>query len=342
MSEKKHDFLFSYSSMSMLIRNPKLFHKEYILGERELRDEIYFKSGELFHCFLLEPENFNDKFAMLPSKLPTDNVRDVINKIFNDNVTEDIEVNKIPKGSIVLGNYAQRILDILVEKNLYQSLVDTTVKKVLVTGDSKRLDKIINNEGIEYFNALMDGYGKTVVDAALVGTAGEKARIMMENQKVQAFFEGSLPEVDVRKEMELRLEVKESKLPFGLKGIIDLVRVDHENHIVHIVDFKTTSKTLEAWKKDFETSEYMYWLQVMIYRLLILSLIPKEDKNSWSLKISFPVIDKHNNVYVFNVSQQSMLRWDKSSRGVFEIADWHLTNMKFDLPYEYEQNLVML
>lgn len=342
MSEKKHDFQFSYSSLSKLITNPKLFHKEYILGEKELRDETYFKAGELFHCFVLEPENFNEKFAMLPSKLPSDNIREIINRIYNDHVIPDIEKGVKVKGSITLSDYCQHILNILEEMNLHQSLTDTVTKGVTTTGDSKRLDKVVNDVTLEYFNACIEGYGKTIVDSALVQTAGTKAGLMMEHPDIKALFEGELPEVDIRKELELQIKPNESDTPFGFKGIIDMVRIDYERCIIHIVDYKTTSKTLDDWRKDFESSNYMYWLQVMIYRKLIMSLVPKESKKQWVLKISFPVIDKFNNVYVFNVSQKSLLKWNDMAKGVYEIADWHLTNMRFDLPYEYENKLVVL
>ena len=74
-------FYFSYSSLIKLLKDPKVFYKEYILGEKEVKDEKYLKEGQLFHLFVLEPEKFDEKFTVLPTSIPSGYSLDVLNKL---------------------------------------------------------------------------------------------------------------------------------------------------------------------------------------------------------------------------------------------------------------------
>ena len=74
------DFNFSYSSLNKLLFCPNLFYKEYILQDREIKTDKHLIEGKLVHCLLLEPEKFEDKFALVPGKTPSDNIRKVMKR----------------------------------------------------------------------------------------------------------------------------------------------------------------------------------------------------------------------------------------------------------------------
>jgi ATP-dependent helicase/DNAse subunit B len=325
MSENK--MYLSYSSLVKLTQNPKQFHKEYILGERETLENRYLKQGGLFHLFVLEPENFDEKFIVLPEKLPSDSVQQVIRNVF-----DKFKVTADEIFTIDLIDLEGPILQELKEINLYQSYKT----------DKQRMDKVASPEGILYFNTMRDAeaHGKVIVDMKLVNDAKEKAHFMLANDDVGGLLHDETMHIDVRKEMELKMDLKEYS--FGLKGIIDLLRIDAKEETIHIVDFKTTSKSLDDWRADFVESPYMYWLQMMIYKELVYSLVPEDSKRAWKLKVWFPVIDKDNQVYVFPVSTETLHESQMKAVGVYDIAEWHISKKIYDLPYSYEKGIVEL
>ena len=208
------------------------------------------------------------------------------------------------------------------------------------TGDDKRFEKAVTDETRAYFSILLESEKKTIVDMDMSMQARDKANAIMNNKKAMNLLTSHSMKQDVRKELELKAEAKD--LAFGLKGILDCVKIDYETATIHIVDLKTTSKSLTQWKKDFATSEYNYWLQPIVYKELLLSLVPDESKADWKFKIHYVVVDKINQVYCFPISDASIKNWELLAKGVYEIASWHLTNNSYELPYEYEQDLVEL
>lgn len=324
-------FYFSYSSLIKLLKDPKVFYKEYILGEKEVKDEKYLKEGQLFHLFVLEPEKFDEKFTVLPTSIPSGYSLDVLNKLitlvykdvaFDDNGNE-LENFVIPD----LKNVSHfEILDIMVRNNYYQSLKT----------DQQRLDKVINPEGIGYWAVLQQQFEKkkTIVDLSIVQKAKEKADVILKNEECHKLLNSLNAKEDVRKELELVYDLP--NYSFGLKGVIDCVKVDYANETIYITDLKTTSKSLLEWAEGFDKSEYMYWLQVILYKELILSLVPNGSKTAWKLKVNFIVVDKSNNLYIFPVSVESLMKWESQTKEKLDIAKWHYENHKYDLPYELE------
>ena len=73
------EFKFSYSSMNRLRFSPKLFYKDYVLKDREPRLDKHLIEGRLLHLLLLQPDNFENDFELLPGKIPSEAVRTVLN-----------------------------------------------------------------------------------------------------------------------------------------------------------------------------------------------------------------------------------------------------------------------
>ena len=75
-------FYFSYSSLNKLLYCPEIFYKEYILGDKEERLESYFTEGKLIHCMLLQPEKVEEQFVTMTTKLPSENAKLVVDRIY--------------------------------------------------------------------------------------------------------------------------------------------------------------------------------------------------------------------------------------------------------------------
>lgn len=337
---KNKKFYFSFSSLVKLITNPKEFYRNYILGEWDLKDEIYFKEGELTHCFLFEPENFDKKFVVM-GKVPGGELKDVILTIYDKHAKPLLEEN--PDRPIFLDDFESEILQDLLDRDLYQAFTDgkkADKNGLILTGDQKRIEKCITHETREYFEVLKQSFRKRIVDIKMAENAQSKATAIWANPKAKELMSVTGDKQEVRYEMKLTHDFE--NYPFGLQGILDCVKIDHLNGIISITDVKTTSKTLKEWHKNFAESSYMYWLQPIVYKELILSLIPKEHLGEWKLQFYYAVVDSNDDVYCFEVTAESLHNWEIKTKGILEIANWHYKEHNYDLPYEFEMGLVKL
>lgn len=346
-TELPEDFSFSFSSLSKLMKDPKLFYKEYILGDRQKIDAKHFKEGELLHCFVLEPENFDDKFTVMPKKVPGGTLKVIIDRIwelYGKDKQEQLN-NIIPPAPVeqrtYLADWKDQILEELINENLYQTLTDAKKADIngnKLTGDQKRLEKCINNDTLNYWTALRSSTNKTIVDLDMIQKSKAKANVILTDENVKPLISGEDLKNKILKEVELECELK--KYNFGLKGILDCVRVDYKNETLYITDLKTTSKDLKDFIDSVET--YNYWLQAVIYKELVLSLVPADSKKAWKLKFNFVVIDKNNLVYPFEVQPETLAKWEIKTKEIFDKAQWHVNTNNYNLPYDYENNLIKL
>jgi hypothetical protein len=336
---KKKKFYFSFSSLVKLMLDPRKFYKEYVLGVREDLSAKFLDIGSLLHCLVLEPENFDNKFVIMSKKVPGGKLKDVIDEVYKIDVKPFYNENK----KYSLDDFRVSILEKLKEQDLYQNLVDAKRKDangIIPTADDKRFEKAVTAETRAYFSILLESEKKTIVDMDMSLKARDKANAILNNPAAMTLLTSQNIKEDVRKEMELKAELK--GYPFGLKGILDCVKIDYKNATIHIVDLKTTSKSLDDWTKAFMTSVYNYWLQPIVYKELLLSLIPKNSKADWTMRIHYIVVDKDNQVYCYPVSPESLKKWEYMAKGAYDIGKWHLETDNYELPYNYAKGLVKL
>jgi RecB family exonuclease len=131
---------------------------------------------------------------------------------------------------------------------------------------------------------------------------------------------------------EVKLAVDLPNYKFGIKGIVDRI-VEHDDYI-HIIDLKTTNKTLADFKETVEY--YNYWLQAAIYKKLV------SVNDARPVKFSFVVIDKYQQVYEFEVSYDTMQIWTEKMNQMFGTAQYHYDTRQYDLPYEFATSKVIL
>mgnify|MGYP003133961912 FL=1 len=319
----KGEFSFSYSSLNRLLFSPKLFYRDYILKERETKMDKHLIEGRLIHLLLLEPDRFNEEFVMTPLKMPSDSVKRVLRNVSSKIVD--------PKNYIKLKDLDDQILKALKEENLYQSFKE----------DSKRLDKIITEESEEYFKFLQTT-GKTIIDADTFARCMDRVVIIRANDDVtkllmQEATDFEMDTIQVYNEKKLQCDLSDYK--FGLKGIVDKYIVDDESKTITIVDLKTTAKPLENFAETVDF--YNYWLQAAVYSLLVIKNVD-EKQQDYKIIFKFVVIDKYDQVYVFPVSEETLLRWMNELNRALQLANYHYSERKYDLPYDFANGNVTL
>ena len=314
------DFEFSYSSLNRLKFSPSLFYKDYILKEREVRTDKHLIEGKLIHLLLLQPEEFDNNFALVPGKIPSDAVRRVLNEVKDTADKEDLE------------DLEPNIITALKHQNLYQSIKD----------DSKRLSKILTDDNKEYYKFLLNCDGKDIIDQDIYKKCNDSVELIKENKSVMealASNETDFELDDTESFVEKALSCKLQNYDFGLKGIIDKYIIDHKNKVIRIIDFKTTGKSVTEFAETVEF--YNYWLQAAIYSVLALKNAGDKGKD-YKINFTFIVIDKYNQIYSFPVRPTTMDAWYAGLEQALDVAKYHIDNMNFDLPYEFLVNEVTL
>ena len=314
-------FSFSYSGMNRLFFSPKLFYSHYVLQQREEKLDSYLVEGKIIHSLLLESENFDKLFVISPVSLPSDNPRQIVDKVFAyAKQTNSLELE--------LGSFEGVILDVLKEINLYQSLKT----------DQQRIEKLVTDQNVSYFNFLKQKGKKDVIDTEMYNRCLESVQILRQNQDV-------VKALDLYRQSgftvynEYPIEISLPDHPFGLKGIIDNIIIDGKSKTITINDLKTTGKTVAEFAET--VNYYSYWLQAAVYKKLVIGKFDIDD--TWTIKFNFIVIDKYKQVYVFPVSDETMDSWYLTglSKSLAK-AKYHYESRDFSLPYDMLVSKVIL
>ena len=312
------DYNFSYTSLNKLLFSPKLFYKDYILKEREEKTDKHLIEGKLLHLLILEPEKLHEKFSIVPNKVPSDNVRKVLNDL-KKRVVGDLK------------DLGPEILEVLKEHNLYQSFKE----------DEKRLSKIQTTENADYFQFLLES-GKDIIDNDILQRAMDRVQIIKDNKQVMDLLfhqttDFELDPIETYNEKYLECELKEHN--FGLKGYVDRYIIDHETKQITIVDIKTTSKSLDKFAETVDF--YNYWMQAVIYITLVIKSSEK-DISDYKINFNFVVVDNYDQVYVFDVSDNTLQTWYEIFTMTLRQVSYHYEQRDYSLPYEFAKGNVTL
>ncbi len=314
------EFKFSYSSINRLIFSPKLFYKDYILLDKEERTESYLMEGKIIHCLLFEPSELDNKFSLVPGKVPSDSIKKVLKSV---TLYTDVPILTNVEDMV--------ILDSLKEINLYQALKT----------DESRIAKVKTDDAEEYYK-FMCTKGKDVIDNDMLERSKERVEIIKENEEVMALFnlvqtDFELDPIEAYAEQKLETNLKDHK--FGLKGIVDYYQINHETKTISIIDLKTTGKTIVDFTETVDF--YNYWLQASIYTKLVIDNID-DAAADYKILFKFVVIDKYNQVYVFDVSGKTLGQWAQRMHGTIERVAYHYNERNYSLPYEFLVNKIVL
>lgn len=310
-------FHFSYSGLNKLLFSPRSFYSHYILNQREDKMEQHLIEGRLLHCLLLEEDKFDEQFVLSPNKLPGDSAKKVLDKIFTracEDGTQDVTLS--------LQEYY--ILSSLQDINLHQSLKT----------DAQRIEKIVTDENVSYYEFLRTKGNKIVIDNETLERVKISVDEVKQNQKAWSLLGIGTP--DSNSEVALLADLDDHT--FGLKGIVDRIRVSHEEKTIYIIDLKTTGKLLQDFPETIEY--YKYWLQAAIYVRLARKSMP--ELSSYTINFHFIVVDKINQCYAFEVSKVTLGKWLDQLDDVLKIAEYHYTSRNYTLPYNYIEGNIIL
>jgi hypothetical protein len=310
-------FSFSYSGINKLLFSPIVFYNHYILKEREDRVDAHLVAGKAIHCLILEGDRFNDQFLVTPSKLPTANNKMVVDQCFRAYIQQSDK-------SLILDDFEQVILDTLVSIDLHQKLKT----------DESRVEKLLNDLNKKYFEYLKSKGDKTLIGQEMYDSCKETVEYLKANDRVLTLLQFEKSSTDTFKVLnEEFLYMELDDYDFGLKGVLDNVVIDYDNKMLFVNDLKTTAKPIQNFAESVDY--YNYWMQATIYKkLAIANYLKEEDLKDWNIFVTFIVVDKFNMVYPFQVSNETLLKWEGDLKKILEEVNYHYSNKDYTLPYE--------
>jgi hypothetical protein len=311
-------FYFSYSGINKLLFSPSWFYNHYILKEKEDSVDSHLVQGRVIHCLLLNPEDFNDEFIIVPGKMPGASSRIIIDEIFKIHLESSDD-------SLTLDKYEIAIIDFLEKINLHQKLKT----------DEARIKKILIPDNISYFEFLKSSQGKTLLDNKTFSYCKECVDSIKDNESITALMQLDKSDLEVYNEVKVTTDqLINGKFAFGFKGILDNIVIDKEKKILFINDLKTTGKALIDFPESVDY--YRYWLQASIYYSLAYYryIADKDDHQEWNIQFTFVVVDKYNQVYPFQVTPKTMKEWMERLNKVLLQVVYHYEKKDYTLPYE--------
>jgi hypothetical protein len=323
------DFKFSYSSLSKLLWNPIAFYQIYVMGIREETTTPSLTNGKVIHALLLSENLFEEQFIISPDNLPTGNNKTVVDRVFSHYT----ELSKNGDGRTMLSEYSDAIIDVLADINLHQTLKT----------DQQRLDKIITPETINYWEFLKSKNGKQLIDQETYRYCLGATDMIRNSPELTKLMGLNVSEFDnIQVFNEHPLEKVMEKYPFGLKGILDNIVINHDEKVIYINDLKTTSKDLKDFPDSIEY--YSYWMQATIYIILVyFNFMELIMHNLYQVKFNFVVIDKNFMTYAFPLSAKTQEEWlERFQSEVLVPANYHYTQKKYELPYKFCTKQIIL
>lgn len=305
----------SNSSLSWLQVSPKYFK---MMLDKEIEEEnaFIFEKGEMVHCFILEPKEFDKNYVFLDYDAPKSQQQ----KDFCDHVARYKDKNKSNllirayKESYSTKESDEKVLEkakLLANqfKDYIKSIKLSTVKKVLSNNMKNKLDEIKIK--------LMDH---------------KIARELLFDK--EEWMYSSSNEVDTHNEFPIMWTY-----PGGVdcKSMLDRIIIDHANKIIKIVDLKTTS-SFKEFREKF--NDYSYYRQMAFYWLAIKSYFKESNlqgfddykKETYVIAIN---MKEPTEVKVYSVQDHTLNRGLDDIELLMKQLKWHFDNDLWDYPMSY-------
>lgn len=308
------DLLLSYSRISDFDRNgPKaLLERENLNNQGEKKGV---KMGSIIDDLLFSRGNFNDKYYISEYIEPTTTLN-ILAKIILDNYIEIPSIDEI--------------FNIIERNGLWKS----TKNKDLIKG------YFDNDDFWGYLKEQYQSINKTIITKDDKKYAEEIVSILVEHEYSKEIFSSKYEHYYQYKfEYELK--------GFKLRGIIDILSIDHENKKVYFKDLKTGSGNTTEFLSSF--IKFRYYIQEAVYSLAFEQICRELNLVDYELQpFSILYISLKDKIPInFIVSEKwhkAALTGFKSSgyyyKGLYRLLDeiyFHWKNKLYTLPkYIYE------
>lgn len=300
------------------------------LLDNSKKDTEALRFGSLVDTLMTEPETMSEKFVVSKYEKPSSTILDILTYIWASGPKNESNLSKIDK------------MTILSACNLIG--YGTTWK------DETRINNVIK-AGEQYFHLLPLSEGKMLVHQDDLKDANLCVEVLKSHPFTESIFTDDLFSDEIEKHYQLKF--KASCYSTSIRCMFDRIIVDHKQKIIKPYDLKTTGKK----ETTFEQSvlDWNYYIQANMYRC-ILALVIENDgyfKDFTIDPMRFVVINRYSRkpiVWKFGTdsncykagsmeepwpfSEELALKGYKPYPVLLKEVIWHLTEQKFDYPYD--------
>lgn len=275
------------SMIKLFDRDPVKFFEQFKLGkDRKDKTSTALIIGDIVDFYILDckgneqefESRWDEKFAMF------DGIKTGQVFTLGDTLFEIAQENTNPETGKV---------DIL-----FETMFKEAFQKVQALGyykgktEEKALENF-NDNGIDYYQSLLDNVGKTVVDISLVEKAKKIAKNILEDEFTYSIFEDGediefFPKIAIEWVYTTRNDKK-----IQCKSEPDILKVDHFNKKIFLFDVKTTFDN-----ENFEYSyvKNKYYLQAAFYSMAVAEWAKQEGMGEYMIvPMQFIVGDTSSN-----------------------------------------------
>jgi len=209
----------NYSSLSALATSPQAY---------QTKDQIEgipaFRKGSAVDCLLTTPDDFHSEFY-------------VMNK------------NKMPSDAMV------RYIDEYFKTNDHNKAYIESGYKTKAESIKERFE----TEGMEYYNALKDSRGKTLLSFDEYEQVQRAVNQILNGEFTKKYFSKQREGVEIFYQYPIYWEIMGQKC----KSLLDILVVDHNRKEISPIDLKTTGKSAYYFRGAF--IKWKYYLQAAFY-----------------------------------------------------------------------------
>jgi len=315
-SPNKEKLYLSYSRTSDFDRNgPQcLIKRTFVDNEGAKIGSI---TDDLLYNRLVDKTYFKKRYYQYDSKKPTATTLKLCNYI-TTNYAKKPNLNQI--------------LQIIKDNKFWSGTTD----------DEKLIAKFNTKQFWDYITAFYESKTKTIVSSSEYYLAKDLVDTIMTHKYSSYIFDSDQQNI-------YQFPIKFKLKHFVFRGILDILRIDHKNKEVTMIDLKTGKEDAENFMISF--LKWRYDLQSAVYSLAFKSICKELNLKDYKLKpFEFLYISRYQKIpLLYEVSDT----WHKASlygfstskkyyRGLYELIDiikWHWDNKVFDSTKEiYESN----
>lgn len=294
----------SFSGLSKFLYSPVAFYRHYVLNQKEDVSGDFITKGKLLHCLYLEPEKFDEKFIVLPEKLPDDRNAEILRSLYKNLVAEG---ETIPD---TLDDLAERLGSMMLAADYY-----ATIKS-----DNDRGKKMVNPVNSAYWSFIQLAEKKDPVSQEVYDDVLKMVEIIR-NDSVCTFLLN-------KSEREYAFTLSMPEFLFDIRGVVDNVLVNKMAKKVYISDVKTTAKRIQDFPGTVE--HYSLWLQACLYSKYFIKKYP-----GYQIVFTFIVIDCYNVCYPYKVSSNTFNQWMVRTDEFLKEVNTAFLTKNFTLPSAY-------
>lgn len=301
---KKFEELQTFGTVKEYRQSPELnysvlkemqFNPSVILGTEEIKDSDPMRLGSMVDTILTEPDRFDEQFHVMAGTRPSDTVQDIIQDLIS--VESPIDDKEL-------------VLD-MCEQHKYRSN----------WGRDKLYDYILA-EGTQFYEELLIGKEKRLVEASARDLANQIAQLLATHEWTAAYFGTGYKDIEVIFQFKFY-----SKLEgVDCKCMIDILLVDHFAQTLQPLDLKVGEQSFYA-----SLFQFKWYLQGAMYRECLEMFKDNSSFEDYKVEpfkfihvntkqLNYPVIYEMSEEF----HEHALLGWKESGReflGIYELIE---------------------